>query len=453
MTWLNEDTRRWFVLAAMGGVLGLIVLDETVVAVALPTIRADLDMSPVASHWVVNAYLLVFTSLALMGGKLCEILDMRNLLVGAILLFGLASLACGFAQNTTWLLSARALQGFAAAIIFPASIAIITMIFPPHQQGLAFGIHTSIGGLFMSLGPLVGGLFTEFLTWRWIFWINLPILLLITSDIWLAWKGPLRRKSTDKTALPALDWAGFALIVLALACLIVGLMQAPEWGWLSLPCLALFVLSAASLAAFIARERKVAAPFINLGLFKERTFGTAGLVIFSGQFGKIASIVFAAQFLQEVLKASPLVAGIALLAALAPSLITSTLLGRLSDRYGARKPCLAGTLLHGLALLALAMAAQFESMVLFCACLVIWGGSLPTLYVPTRRAALNNIPAAEKGQASGISMVAQLAGGTLGMAVCGSLLAATGNYPLLFLTAASVVLFALANAWRGFDRD
>ena len=194
--------RRWWILAAMGGVLGLVVLDETVVGVALPTIRDELGMSQVAAHWVVNAYLLVFSGLAAAAGRLGDIVDIKRLFIVGVLIFGVASLASGFARDGAWLITMRALQGMGAAIVFPTSVAVIPLVFPPEQRGVAFGIHTAIGGVFMSLGPLVGGFFTETLSWRWIFWINLPVVVAVALVMSAAWMAPTREGRRSRVDLP-----------------------------------------------------------------------------------------------------------------------------------------------------------------------------------------------------------------------------------------------------------
>ena len=167
----------------MAGVLALIMLDETIIGVALPTLKRDLALTTVESHWVVNAYLLVFTGFAAAGGKLYDLFDIRWPFSLGVLVFGLASLACGFAQNGDWLIIARVVQGLGAAIIFPGCVAIITRTFDAKERGFAFGIQTAVGGVSMTLGPLVGGFFTEVVSWRWIFWINPPLAVAVIAII------------------------------------------------------------------------------------------------------------------------------------------------------------------------------------------------------------------------------------------------------------------------------
>ncbi len=250
-----------------GGALGLVVLDETVVGVALPTMQRDLDMSQVTSHWVINAYLLVFTGLAAAGGKLGDIVDIRRLFVAGVAVFGLASLASGFAQHSAWLITGRAIQGIGAAVIFPTSVAMITNVFPLEQRGLAFGIHTGVGGTFLALGPLVGGFFTEVLSWRWIFWINLPVVVgvvLITMAAWVT--SPREGRSVP------IDYPGLISLVVGLSALVTGLMQGAEWGWSDPVTRVLLAGGAAILLVFVLVEARVASPLVEIALFRNATF-------------------------------------------------------------------------------------------------------------------------------------------------------------------------------------
>ena len=191
-------SRMWWILAAMGAILGVILLDETVVGVALPTIQTDLAMTEVGSHWVVNIYMLALAALAAAAGKFGDMVGHRALMIAGLLVFGLASLACGFSQTGTWLIVARGIQGVGAAIIFPSSLAMITIIFPESRRGLALGVYGAIGTTFLALGPFVGGLLTDLASWRWIFWINPPIVLAVALVVLVKWNidhaAPVRQR-------------------------------------------------------------------------------------------------------------------------------------------------------------------------------------------------------------------------------------------------------------------
>lgn len=189
---IKDESRKWWILIAMGAVAGLIMLDETVVGVALPTVRRDLGMSAVASHWVISAYMLVFTGTAAASGKMGDVFGFKNLVLVGGAVFGLASLSAGFAEGSVFLIAARAVQGVGAAVIFPATIAMVTIAFPKQQRGMAIGILAAIGTTFLAVGPPVGGFLTEILSWRWIFWINVPLVALIVLIVLVVWVDPPR---------------------------------------------------------------------------------------------------------------------------------------------------------------------------------------------------------------------------------------------------------------------
>ena len=227
---VSEGRRKWWILAAMSGVLGLVVLDETVVGAALATIRSDLLMSAKAAHWVVNAYFLTFTCFVAVGGRLADIFGRRGIFVLGVTLFGLSSAAAGSAQDDTWLVAARAFQGMGAAIIFPSSWAIMTSAFPVEQRGFAFGIQTTVGGIFMALGPLVGGLLSQHVSWRWIFWVNLPVVAAVAVIVWFAWYPSMQERQSAAKA-GGIDWFGLGTLIGGLTALVVALMEGEGWGW------------------------------------------------------------------------------------------------------------------------------------------------------------------------------------------------------------------------------
>jgi EmrB/QacA subfamily drug resistance transporter len=445
---IDDRTRKWWILAAMSGVLGLIVLDETVVGVALATIQPELAMSQVESHWVVNAYLLTFTCFVAVGGRLGDVLGHRGFFVTGVAIFGLASLAAGLAPSGAWLIAARGLQGIGAAVVFPASWAMMTSIFPAEQRGTAFGIQVTVGGLFMSMGPLLGGLFTETLSWRWIFWINLPVVAVIAAIVWSAWKAP----PAECRGPSKIDWPGLFSLVGGLTALVTGLMQGAEWGWGAPATLALLCAGVVLLALFIVWERRTAHPLIQLGLLRDATFTGGILVFFMFQFNKIAVFVFIALYLQDALGFSPIDAGLVVMLAVVPTLVTSLLSGRAADRFGSRRPLFIGLSLNGAALILVALATTVHSVALLMAPLVVWGAMLPFIAVSARRALMSAVPKAQQGEASGVNLTVQMLGGTVGMALCSALLVATGTYWSLFLMTGALVFALLVVAWFTVER-
>lgn len=443
----GEAVRRWWILGAMGTILGVILLDETAVGVALPQLQIELAIDEVTSHWVISAYILVLTGLAAAAGRFGDIVGHRLLMVAGLLLFGLSSLACGLAQSGGWLIAARAVQGAGAAVIFPASLAMVTIAFPERQRGFALGVYGAIGTTFLAAGPLVGGVLTDLLSWRWIFWVNPPIVLAVALIVELAWRDPPR-----EGAAPDLDRNGLVLLVSGLSLAIFAIMEGPERGWGNPWILVALVLGCVMLLAFVRVERRVPQPLIEVDLFADRSFAACNLVLFVTQYSKMAVFVFGAMYLQDEMKLSPLMAGVALLPAVAPQIATAMLAGRAADRYGARWPTIIGlaALAAGLGLIGIAVGPGSYA-VMFLG-LLANGLATAFLFVPPQRAIMNAVPPAKQGQAGGIAMTAQLLGGTVGMAVCSTLFSMTGDFRVVFLAAAAVLTAALAVGFAAIER-
>ena len=443
----HEEHRKWWILAAMGAILGIILLDETVVGVALHTIQADLDLSDVNAHWVVNIYMLVLAGLAAAAGKFGDIFGHRLVMSAGLVVFGVASLACGFAQSEQWLIVARALQGAGAAIIFPTSLAMATIVFPPEKRGLALGIYGAIGTTFLALGPLVGGLFTDLLSWRWIFWVNPPIVLMVVIIVFAAWQ-PLPKTEMKER----FDVIGLLLLVCGVSMTVFAIMEGPDWGWTNATILSLLLLGIALLVAFVFVELKRNEPLIPVELFLNPTFSGCSLVIFAAQFTKMTVFVFGALYLQEKLDLSPLMTGIALLPTVAPQVFTAPVAGRVSDRFGARWPSILGVaaMLAGLVIVTFAMSS--DSYVLMFPGLLVWGLSMAFVFVPPQRAVMNSVSPQQQGEAGGIAMASQLMGATIGMAVCSTLFSMTDSYEMVFLGTCVFTLAVLAVSWLTIER-
>lgn len=447
-----ENQRQWWLLAAMSGVLGLIVLDETIVTVSLPSISRELGLSVTAAHWVVNAYLISFTCTVAIAGRFGDHFSRRIYFTAGAALFALASALAAIASDGATLIGARALQGVAAALIFPTSIALITTAFAPEKRGVAFGYQTTVGGIFMSTGPLIGGLLTETVSWRMIFWIGVPIVLAIVVLLWAIWSPAYDAKRTKASGSGGhLDIAGPVFLVVALLGLVVSVMQGPDWGWFSPMTLGLFGLGVAMLALFLRTESTHATPLLDLSLLTIPEF-RGGVIIFAiFQFEKITMFVFVAQYFQGVLKTSPILSGVAVSLAVLPTLLTSVLIGKSVDRLGSRTVLTRGVILHGSAILMFALATLQQSYLLAFLPLVLWGASMPSIAIPTRRAQMNMIPPHKQAQASGINLTIQMFGGSLGLAACSALLSETHNYLLLFAVIGTGTLLAVPVALRNIE--
>lgn len=444
----TEASRKWWILMAMGASLGLILLDETVVGVALPTLQQQLGMSQTGAHWVFTSYLLVFAGFCAAGGKLLDIVHFRDLLVIALAIFGLGSLAAGFAENGAELIAARALQGLGAASILPATLAAVSASFPKEQRGMALGIMSTAGLVFLGAGPLVGGAVLHFVSWPWIFWINVPVVLLIALVFLIAWKP--QRPKRDK---PSLDVGGLISLIAALTMLVLAIMQGDSWGWDSPAILALFVGSALTFLALVLIERRRPAPLIDVELLTIPTVSAYNFVVFVAQFSKMAVVVFVALYLQDELKMSPLMAGFALLAAVGISPFTSLPAGWLTDNHGARKTALLGLSCATLAIVWIGVSAGWHSYLLMLPGLVLWGAAIPVCFMPSLTAVMNSVPAEEHGQASGVVVTMRLLGSSVGVAICSMLYVTTDSFQVVFLTTGLVMLAALTFGWLVIERS
>jgi EmrB/QacA subfamily drug resistance transporter len=449
---IAEGQRKWWILAAMSGVLGLVVLDETVVGVALATIRPDLQMSVKATDWVVNAYFLTFTSFVAVGGRLADILGRRRFFVLGVAVFGLSSAIAGFAQNGAWLIAARAVQGIGAAIVFPSSWAILTSAFPEEQRGFAFGIQTTAGGVFMALGPLVGGFLSENVSWRWIFWVNLPIVAAVAVIVWLAWAPSMQAKRSAAEA-GGVDWFGLGTLVGGLTALVVALMEGQGWGWHAPTTLVFFSAGLALLMLFALIETRRASPLIELKLLAIPSFNGGVLSFFMFQWSKLAVFVFVALYLQEILHDSPINAGSIVMVAIIPTLLTSLYSGKSADRFGSRRPLMAGLFLQGTALIVVGVAMIEARHAVIVAALVVWGAAMPFAAVPARRALMNAVPKARQGEASGVNLTIQMLGGTIGVALCGTLRIVTGRYASIFFLTGALLLAMTLVAWSTIEHQ
>ncbi len=445
---IKDQNRKWIILGAASLAFGLIMLDETVVAVSLPTMRNDLSMGLIQSHWIINSYLLVIAGFIAVGGKLGDITGYKALFVTGIVIFGIFSLAAGFAHNAAWILTSRALQGFGAAIIFPASMALLALSFPAEQRGMAMGIYGAIGSTCSALGPLLGGYLTNDISWRWIFWINFPLILLILVVFLAVWREP----KLDAPR-PKIDIFGLITLVVGISSLVLAIMQGAEWGWGSTTIIILFLAAALFLITFYIVELRVREPLIEVDLFRNETFSSSNLTIFTGQFTKIAVIVFGALYLQKILEMDPLKAGIALFPALFPIPIMAVLAGNATDKYGARYPVLIGLLLAALALFFMGLTAGIDRYEFIVPTLLLWGISVAWMFAPALVAVMNCVPAEKQGQASGIVLSAQIFGATIGLAILSALLNGFNSFRVVFIVTAAVAFLTLIVSWLYLDKE
>lgn len=445
---MSDNFRKWSVFIAASMAFGSIMLDETIVATALHTIQKELSMSQVAADWIINSYLLVIAGFIAVGGKLGDIVGYRKLFTAGVLIFSVSSLFAGFAENTFMLLSARAVQGIGGAIIFPASMAILGLTFAPSQRGFAMGIYGAVGSIMLGSGPIIGGYLTDLISWRWIFWVNVPVAAVVLILFLSSWKEPV-----FDLPRPKIDIRGLVTLILGTGSLVLAIMQGPEWGWESPLIILLFAAAAALLIIFSLTELKVRQPLIELDLFSNGTFSSANLLIFTGQFTKTAVIVFGALYFQEILKMNPLKAGLALMPAMIPVAIAAIIAGRATDRIGPRKPSIFGLFAGSILLILLGLTLGVKSYYILIPILFLWGFSMPFIFAPALVAVMNSVPEEKQGQASGIVLTSQILGAAIGLAVLSAILLEFHDFRAVFLTIGFFVAFVNVVAWFYLDPE
>lgn len=444
---INEPSRRWWVVAAAAIALSAVLMEEIMVGVALPTIRDDLGLSQLGARWAINAYVLALTASVAAAGRLGDIVGHGRMLIGGATMFGVGSLAAGLAQGAEWFLAARAVQGIGGAVLLPLSIAVIGIAFSERERGLAIGVYGVFAGAAAAIAPFLGGLLADSASWRWIFFLNIPLAGAVIAIVAPVWREPV-----DAMKRTRLDLRGFALLLAFLVPLVLALMQGPEWGWGSAAVIVLLVASALALALFVSFELRARDPLIDLGLLRRPTVVGADLVMLCSQFSKIAVIVFGALYLQDRLGMSALEAGAALLAAFVPVLLTAVWSGALTDRYGPRRPVLSGVAAMIVALVWLTIVIPMESYVLMLPGLVLWGLALPFLFNPSLIAVLNAVPAAKRGEASGVASTGRQLGGVLAIPILGAALASGDSFALVFGITAAVTAAVWAAAFLLVER-
>jgi EmrB/QacA subfamily drug resistance transporter len=403
--------RERLTLLAMCFGLFMIMLDNTIVNVALPSIQRDLHATPETLAWTVNAYVVPFAAFILLGGKLGDRFGRRRMFVTGLVIFTLASAACALSASAGALVAARAVQGAGAALMNPLSLSILVATFPPRRLAAAIGIWAGISGLGLAVGPLLGGLLVENADWSAVFWINVPIGALATA-VTLA----VVRESRDPAGR-SLDLPGSGLVTAALFCVVWGLIKSETHGFGSLYVLGFLAAGVALLAAFVGWERRAPDPMLPLAFFTRRLFSASDAVMALVGFAMFGVIFYAALYLQNVQGYSALQAGVRTLPWTLMILVVAPLAGRLSGRIGARGPATAGMLLlaAGLAGLAGLDADSGYSSIwpFFVLC-----GAGTALAMPTVSAtAMSAIDTTRAGVASGVLNTARQVGGALGIAV------------------------------------
>jgi len=419
---VNDENSRWWTLAAMCFALFMVMLDNTVVNVSLPSIQRDLHASLSALEWTVNAYTLTFAVLMITGGRLGDIFGRRRMFLFGVVVFGISSAVIGFSADDTMLVAFRAVQGIGAAFMMPATLSIITQAFPPHQRGMAIGTWAGVSAMALAIGPVLGGFLTQQVSWRAIFFINPPIAVVAIAVTLFA-----TRETRDETVAKTVDYPGIAAITVGLTSLVLALVQGNTWHWGSTRVIALLAIAVVGLAGFVVIERRVRAPMVNFDFFRSRTFLGANLVGFIVSFAMLAQFFFLALYMQNILHYSPLQAGVRFLPSTLVIIVMGPLAGRLTDRVGPRPLMTAGLLVVAAALLIQSRLTVHSGYGLLLPGFVLMGIGMGLVMSPMSTAAMNAVDRTKAGVASGTLSMSRMVGGTFGVAIMGALVTTLGR--------------------------
>ena len=413
---ITDDNRKWWTLGAMCFALFMVMLDNTVVNVALPSIQRDLNADIGDLEWVVNGYTLTFAVLIATGGRLGDIFGRRRMFLTGVIIFALTSATAGLAMDSTMLIASRAVQGIGAALMMPATLSIVTHAFPAHERGKAIGTWAGVSALALSIGPVVGGALTEYVSWRAIFFINLPVAVAaVTATLFAV------RESRDDSVDRTVDYPGIVALTAGLGAIVLALIEGNAWGWGSAEIIALFAGGAAALAIFVAVELRSRAPMVDFALFRSRQSIGANLVAFIITFAMMGSFFFMALYLQDILGYGALEAGIRFLPTTLVIAVVAPVAGRLSDRFGPVWP-----MSVGLAVLSIAMYlfstidihTTYSGLILP---FVLMGIGIALVMSPMSTAAMNAVNVQKAGVASGVLQMSRMVGGTVGVAATGAI--------------------------------
>ncbi|MEV6601074.1 MFS transporter [Actinoplanes sp. NPDC051346] len=420
-----EKNRRWWALVAVALGTFMTYLDNNVVNVALPSIQRDLGLTISGLEWIASAYILVFAGLLLAGGRIADVLGMRGTFFTGLAVFAVASVVAGFAGSQETLIAARAVQGIGAALLTPASLALLPELFPdPRERGAAIGVWGAVGALALAVGPLVGGWLSENTSWGWIFLINAPIG--VVTAVLAALTLPAGRRVARGLDLPGLATSSLALFALTYA-----LIEGSSRGWTSGTILTGFGIAAVAAVAFVVIEARSASPMVDLAFLRMRVFTGGLLAMGLWAFGVFGIYFYTAIYLQSVLGFTPTEAGAAFVPMALVMAVTATLAPRLEVRFGAARTVAGALVLMAVAVGGIATNGEGTVYLDLLPWFVLYGVGAGMM-VPLNNVIVGALPANRAGIAAGMLNVSREVFGLLGITILGAILtnraaAATGS--------------------------
>ena len=414
----GPNPRRWQILAVLCVSLFVIVMDNTIVNVALPTLARELEAGTSSLQWIVDAYTLVFAGLLLAAGGLGDRFGRKGALLAGLALFGAFSAAGAFASSTGQLISARAVMGVGAALIFPTTLAIVVNVFTePRERAAAIGIWTAIAGVGVALGPISGGWLLEHFSWGSVFLVNVPVTVAgIIGTLVLV------PRSRDPRA-PRLDLPGLALSIAGVTLLVWSLIEAPSHGWISATTIGGITGAAVLLAVFAWWERRVPAPLLDVNLFRNMRFTAASLAITLGFFALFGFIFLVTQYLQLVKGYSALQAGVRTLPFAIAMVVAAVSSPKVVQRIGTKLVVAAGLALMAGGFAIASTNDASTSYTVIASAMVLMGFGLGSAAAPATESILASLPREKAGVGSAVNDTTREVGGTLGVAVLGSIMA------------------------------
>jgi EmrB/QacA subfamily drug resistance transporter len=432
----TEPVRLRWILVAVATALFCVQIDYFAMNLALPRMASDLHSTATDLQWVISVYMLALGAFMVPAGRIGDIFGRRRALLAGIALFGLASVLCALAPSATLVIASRALQGIGAALIFPVSVSVLTNAFAAGRAAHAIGLAYGIAGLGNAAGPLIGGLLTETVGWRWIFWLNVPLTLVaLAVGAWSV------TESFDDTVPRRIDVTGLALVVVGIGLFTLAFDRAPQWGWLSIWTLAAFAAAVLALAAFVVVEKKVRWPLVDLSLARNPRFT---VLVVAGTIANIAYVVaifLSTVYLQQVRELDPLTAGLVFLGPSIGAAFGGVLSGRLA---ASRPPVLVMGVMSVAAALSLAALAASSSWAVYLVALSACGFTLGLVYAFTTVATQAVVRPERAGEAAGVTLTALVTLAGVGVAVSGTVLEMLRHAGMSAAGAIDIVLAVMA---------
>jgi EmrB/QacA subfamily drug resistance transporter len=411
------DPRRWRALALLGTAFFMVILDSTIVLTAVPSMQAELGTSVAVVQWVLTGYAITFGGLMLLGGRVADVLGRRRVFAAALALFAVSSLVCGLSWSAGMLIAARVVQGLAAAVLAPTALSLVMTTFPEGpDRNKALAVWGGLGGFGATAGLLVGGILTAAFGWEWIFFINVPVAVVLITLCPV-----LLRESREAERPRTFDLAGAVTVTGALGLLVYVIVTAPEFGWASARTVGLLVASAALLALFVAIETRSTAPLVPLRIFRLRMLVGGNVVLFAVGLALDGMLFPLTLYAQQVLGYSALQSGLMSAAMTGMSIVGSFAGQALVTRFGLRPIAVGGTVLIAIGcvlLTGVSVDGDFVTTVL--PAMLIFGPGLGAAFVACQIAALTDVPEQESGLAAGLVDTSFHLGNAIGIAIATS---------------------------------